>query len=202
MEPRRFDQLTKTLASSTSRRQALKAAAVAAVGGVLGWRATGTASAQGNSACAHWCAAVFGADTPAAGQCTSAAAHGTGLCYTCGPASPGGGVAPAAICCTHTSSGYCASYSGAACCSPSQTCSNGTCVTPTTTTTAAPTTTPPPTTTTTTTAAPQFERSCVCGNGFTATGICTDLDNCQADPFCSIFCEALGGVSSATCVPC
>jgi hypothetical protein len=129
MEPNRFDQLTKTLASSISRRQALKAITVSTVGGVIGWRATGTAEAAGNSACAQWCAAVFGADTAAARRCTADAAHrnSSALCYTCGPASPGGGVAPAAICCTHTRSGYCASYTHAACCTSHQVCRNGIC---------------------------------------------------------------------------
>jgi len=36
----------------------------------------------GNSACAAFCAQVFG-DTKAAGQCTSQAAHGAGPCYSC-----------------------------------------------------------------------------------------------------------------------
>ena len=191
MEPNRFDQLTKTLASSTSRRQALKALAVATTGGILGWRATGTAGAASNSACAHWCAAVFGAGTAAAGQCTSDAAHGKGLCYSCGPGSPGGGVAPAAICCPHTSSGYCASYTGAACCPAGQTCSNGTCVTPTTTT-------PAPA---------QFEPRCTCGNGtvFTGGATCTDEQTClgnAAASVCPNLCTGFGGVKSTTCVSC
>ena len=142
MESTRFDQLTKTLASSTTRRQALKAVAVAAVGGIVGVRSAGTAYAAGKSACANWCAAVFGNDTTATGRCTSDAAHGKGLCYACGPASPGGGVPPSAVCCARTSSGYCASYTGASCCTSGQVCQNGTCVTPVTTTT------PPPVTTT------------------------------------------------------
>jgi hypothetical protein len=39
----------------------------------------------GNSACAHFCAAVFGADTAAAGQCTSEGAKCQGVCAQCGP---------------------------------------------------------------------------------------------------------------------
>jgi hypothetical protein len=126
MESPRFDQLTKVLAGSTSRRRALKTIAVATGGGVLGLSATGTAHAS-SSACAVFCAAVFGTDIPAAAQCISDAAHQTGLCYSCGPASPGGGVTPCAICCTRTTSGFCASYSGAACCPSGQACQNGTC---------------------------------------------------------------------------
>jgi hypothetical protein len=159
MESSRFERLTKTLAGSTSRRQALKALTVAAVGGVIGVRSARPAYAEGNRACAQFCAAVFGDDTRAAGQCTRAAAHGFGLCYTCGPASPGGGVAPAAICCHRTRRGYCEDdYDDATCCSPGKTCQNGHCVTVGVTTTQAPglTTThaPVPTTTATPVAAP------------------------------------------------
>lgn len=129
MPATRFDELTKTLAGSTTRRQALRAVTLAAVGGLVGVRVTGTAYAA-NSACAKFCASVFGDNTPADEQCAADAAHGRGLCYSCGPASPGGGVTPAAICCTRTSSGYCASYTTAACCPSGQTCQNGTCITP------------------------------------------------------------------------
>ena len=135
MESTRFDRLTKTLAGATSRRQALKALAVAAVGGAIGVRTAGTAYAAGNSNCAHFCTAVFGGDTAASAQCTADAAHRTGLCYTCGPASPTGGVLPENICCARNSDGLCASYSDAACCNTSagQFCQNGACVTLTTT---------------------------------------------------------------------
>src|SRR5437588_3157317 len=87
MQPSRFDDLTKALATATSRRQAMRR-----IGGILGGTALaglfpGLALAS-NSACAHFCNTVFGANTPAASQCTSDAAHGKGLCYTCGPAAP------------------------------------------------------------------------------------------------------------------
>ena len=89
MDPTRFDELTKALASSTSRRQALRR-----IGGILGGTALASllpgrvlASGGGNSTCAHFCNAVFGADSPAADQCISQAAHKTGLCYECGPLS-------------------------------------------------------------------------------------------------------------------
>ena len=124
MEPAKFDELTKVLATSTSRRQALRR-----IGGILGGTALaglfpGLAFAS-NSACAHFCNAVFGAETEAAGKCIRDAAHGTGLCHQCGSA------APSSICCTRNSSGFCSSYSGAQCPCPSgQTCQNGTCVTP------------------------------------------------------------------------
>src|SRR5947209_6113665 len=87
MDPMRFEELTKALATSTSRRRALRR-----IGGILGGTALaglfpGLALAS-NSACAKFCNAVFGADTPAANQCISQAAHHQGLCYTCGPAAP------------------------------------------------------------------------------------------------------------------
>src|SRR5215471_19279260 len=123
MEPSRFDELTKALATATSRRQALRR-----IGGILGGTALaglfpGVALAD-NSACAHFCSTVFGGDTPAQAQCTSDAAHHTGLCYTCGPASPGG---TQPICCQENPDGTCSSYSGATCCGSSATCLNGSC---------------------------------------------------------------------------
>ncbi|SRR5579884_4253670 len=124
MESSRFDELTKALATGTSRRQALKAIAATTIGSLLGLGGLGQAWAS-NSACAHWCAAVFGADTPAADQCTSEAAHHKGLCYKCGSATP-----PSSICCVRNASNYCTSYSDTLPCScgANETCKNGTCV--------------------------------------------------------------------------
>lgn len=110
MDPLKFDELTKVLATSTSRRQALKTIAATTLGGILGLGGLGTAFAK-NMTCAQWCAAVFGDNTPADEQCSADAAHHRGLCYSCGPASPNGGVAPSSICCARNSSGYCSSYS-------------------------------------------------------------------------------------------
>src|SRR6266550_7502591 len=71
MDPTKFDELTKALASSTSRRQALRR-----IGGILGGTALASllpgrvlASGGGNSTCVHFCNAVFGADTPLADEC-------------------------------------------------------------------------------------------------------------------------------------
>src|SRR5206468_379691 len=89
MDHDRFDALTRALATTTTRRQFLKTLAATTLGGLLGLSGLGTSLAK-NKACAQFCASVFGAHTPAAEQCTSDAAHGRGLCYTCGPASPGG----------------------------------------------------------------------------------------------------------------
>jgi hypothetical protein len=155
MESNIFDEVTKALATATSRREALRR-----IGGILGGTVLaglfpGLAQAD-NSACAHFCNAVFGGDTPASAQCAKDASHKTGLCYTCGPASLGG---TKPICCPQNPNGTCISYSSATCCSNVQMCQGGHCVTPTTVppTTVPPTTVGPTTTTafpTTTTAAP------------------------------------------------
>jgi hypothetical protein len=116
MEHERFDNLTRALATTTSRRQFLKTLG----GGLLAVLVPGQVLAK-NRDCAKFCKAVFGADTPAADQCISDAAHGTGLCQQCGS------VNPSSICCTRNASNYCTSYSGAACCSSSATCLNGSC---------------------------------------------------------------------------
>lgn len=58
-----------------------------------------SAAPGGNAACAHFCADLFG-DTPAAGTCTSEAAHDTGTCYECGPASDGSLQLCGTQCCT------------------------------------------------------------------------------------------------------
>jgi hypothetical protein len=126
MDPSTFDNLTKALATSTSRRQALRRLGGALSATLLASWPFGQALAQGggNSDCAHFCNAIFGVGTPAAGQCTSDAAHHKGLCYTCGPASSGG---TRSICCPKNSSGYCSSYSSATCCDSGKTCLSGSC---------------------------------------------------------------------------
>jgi hypothetical protein len=116
-----FDDVARTLATERSRRRALQTLVGAMLGSLVA-ASPRVALAQGNSQCAHFCAAVFGADTPAAGQCTSDAAHGKGLCYTCGPASTGGAKS---ICCARNGSGVCTSYGAATCCTAPQTCGGG-----------------------------------------------------------------------------
>jgi hypothetical protein len=138
MQPSNFDELTKALASSTSRRQALRTILGVSIGGLLGIGGISTAfgrhhrrttdcnrpgGQKGNSNCAKWCHAVFGPNTPAAGQCTSDAAHGRGLCRQCGS------VDPSSICCNRNGSGYCdGTVAGATCCAAGQHCENATCV--------------------------------------------------------------------------
>ena len=120
MQAKNFDELTKALAATQSRRHALKVIATASLGGLFGL--AGIRSVFGsNKNCAKWCAQVFGPNTSAAGQCTSQAAHGTGLCSTCG------NVAPSSICCVRNTSGYCNGTSVAACCASGQHCCSGTC---------------------------------------------------------------------------
>jgi len=125
-----FDEMTRVLATSTSRRQALRRIAGMLAGGAVGGAALaefspGVALADGgNSDCAHFCNAIF-APGSARGQCKDDAAHGTGLCYTCGPKSAGGSQA---ICCSTNADGTCTSYSSATCCGSGQTCQSGTCV--------------------------------------------------------------------------
>jgi hypothetical protein len=141
MDPSRFDHLVRSLTESASRRRTLGvlaggALAVLAAGGVSEATAkrkhkqhgraaggNGHGGPGGNSDCAHFCAAVFGADTPAAGQCTSDAARGdaTGLCGTCGTA------APTDICCVRNSAGFCTDAAAVCPCGTGQTCVGGQC---------------------------------------------------------------------------
>ena len=123
MKPKTFDDLTRALAKPNSRRLTLRRLA-----GMLGLGTLGGAglaeltpgvalAGGGNSDCAFFCNAVFAPGT-ARGQCKDDAAHGTGLCYTCGPKSPGGSQA---ICCPTDVNGFCTSYSTATCCSGGRT---------------------------------------------------------------------------------
>ena len=151
LKPSKFDELTKELAKSTSRRNALRTILTASIGGVVGLGAIRSvfgnrikcSGGPSNSDCAHWCAAVFGPNTPAAGQCTSDAAHNRGACCQCGA------VDPASICCIRDSNGFCVGgtvVAGCFCdstqcqtcdtnngtcvgCPPGQTCQNGQCTT-------------------------------------------------------------------------
>ena len=133
MEASNFDELTKALANSPSRRHALKVIVTTSIGGLFGLTGVRTAFGRhradtnvpsgptGNSNCAKFCAAVFGANTSAAGQCTSDGAHGKGLCRQCP------NVQASAICCVRNTSGFCNGTSAATCCSSGQHCCGGTC---------------------------------------------------------------------------
>lgn len=206
MESSIFDDVTKALATAPTRREALRQ-----IGGILGGAALaglfpGLALADFKT-CPSFCTATFGAGTTAAKQCITDASHHTGLCYSCGPASPGGSKT---ICCPKNANGTCTSYSSATCCTSGQQCVGGTCVTPTTTTTA-----PPTTTTTTTTAAPPMcssggdgcnpgatcappvgQAACLCFTDINGSFVCahgpTFCQSCASDADCGA-----GGV----CVP-
>lgn len=129
MDPTHFDALVQSLARFGSRRRLLTGLA----GGLLApLVAASTSEAKrrhshrhphghaqkdgsashgegngGNSACAHFCQALF-APGPDRGQCVSEAAQGRGLCATCGDD-------VSAVCCAKTN-GYCSSYATARCC--------------------------------------------------------------------------------------
>jgi hypothetical protein len=81
MDDRQFDDLVRGMATSISRRQAIKMALMAAGAGVLartGLAGAGVALAD-NSDCAHFCNGIFPAG-PARGECKSDGAHGVGYC--------------------------------------------------------------------------------------------------------------------------
>lgn len=181
MDSMQFDSLVRSLGRPASRRGALGLLAAAAGLGLGEVRAKTThhkgrgrgkgkgaqsAAGGGNSACAQFCAQVFGAGTPSAGQCTSEAAKGEGLCKTCGAAT-----AATDICCSRNSSGVCPDYATATChCTGGQTCQGGTCVTP------------------------RIVFECFCqsggGGGFCQPLTCTP-DNVTA--FCGSMCANFGG---------
>jgi hypothetical protein len=112
----RFDSFAKTLAEGSHTRGRVVKAGVALVGaavaGILPGRARG-ANPNGNDTCAHFCNMVFPAG-PLRGQCKSAAAHGAGLCFECGPMAP---VPHTALCVN-------------LCCGVGEICCNQKCVSP------------------------------------------------------------------------
>src|SRR5215472_10739019 len=91
MDPTKFDELTKALATSTSRRQALKTIAATTIGSILGLASIGTAFAkchnaghncEENSTCCSKLCCI------AAGQregvcCASGQVCQNGTCVTC-----------------------------------------------------------------------------------------------------------------------
>jgi hypothetical protein len=88
-----FDDLSKAMARRVSRAQALRGVLGGAIATALALIFPGKvmAGAMGsNSACAQFCAFVYGAGSDEALMCASQAAHANanGPCYLYGPASP------------------------------------------------------------------------------------------------------------------
>ncbi|KAH7241203.1 hypothetical protein BKA59DRAFT_545754 [Fusarium tricinctum] len=84
------------------------------------------AAAQGNSACAKWCAAGF---TNSGADCTSLAAKGRGPCYQCGPlrSNPTDGMALCAQKCVNTQTDLQNCGACGIACAPDSLCIKGTC---------------------------------------------------------------------------
>jgi hypothetical protein len=132
----RFDDLSKTLAQTDSRRGVFKAV-LAGVAGTVIHPQPGAAqilptfepcqpNVQAFPPCVSWCAQYFPLAGPGSvivnghltvgAKCAQLAACGQGPCFECGPGAPAG--APP----------VCVTLSGSVCCSAGQTCVNGTCV--------------------------------------------------------------------------
>jgi hypothetical protein len=106
---KRFDDLSKAMASRISRGEALRGMVGGAMAAALAVVFPGrTFASGGNSACAHFCNYVYGEDTPEAEYCTAQAAHGHGPCFQYGPSSPScrGQVCPANSFCASVSMNY------------------------------------------------------------------------------------------------
>jgi len=115
---RALDNLARSMASGCSRRDALRLAiafAGAAITSTLPVRVAADDAGGGNNACAHFCNALPDA---LVGPCVSAASHGTGPCFQCGPKSVPAG---------QPFEGFCGTFPNLVCCGPGQTCCNGVC---------------------------------------------------------------------------
>ena len=144
MDSSRFDDLTKALATSTSRRQALKAFGASVVGGILGLSGIDTALAhkpfcrgngskcnRGSDCCSGYCANNV-CTCPPAPACNSACpcpSDSTCLNGTCCPTSQAcnGACCPSGTVCVN---GACCPTSQACngtCCPSGTTCVNGAC---------------------------------------------------------------------------
>ena len=131
MEPSKFDELTKALATSTSRRQALKAIAATTIGSILGLAGIGTAFAKCHNAghnceenstcCSHLCCIAAGQTEGVC--CDTGKVCQNGKCVT--PCTSNGGTCSVGTDCC---SGNC---SNGVCCGSGQVgLCNGTCATP------------------------------------------------------------------------
>src|SRR5436189_251518 len=148
MEPTKFDNLTKALATSTSRRQALKTIAATTLGGILGLSGLGTAFGAttchrnglgcdtNSQCCSNYCANGEKCTCPPAPACNSYCPCPSGeTCVsgacTCGSAGdcPNGQNCCNGVCVNEqTDVNNCGSCGHV--CASGQVCQNGTCVTP------------------------------------------------------------------------
>src|SRR5689334_13264881 len=121
MEPSRFDELTKALATSTSRREALKTIAATTLGGLLGLGGIGTAF--GASTCHR---NGLGCDTNS--QCCSGYCANGEKC-TCPPAPACNSICPcpSGQSCVNGTCCPTSQVCNGVCCATGQTCVNGTC---------------------------------------------------------------------------
>jgi hypothetical protein len=160
MDPTTFDDLTKALATSTSRRQALKTIAAATIGGILGLGGIGTA--LGAPKCHRQ---GTGCDTTS--QCCKGLSCQNGKCAPC--TANGGTCSGNTDCCSgNCSNGFC-------CASGQVGVSNGTCATPCTTCSGGPRC---------------GCGQCECDRNLCETGSanftgCSDDNGCPAGQFCS-----------------
>lgn len=204
MDPTKFDDFTKVLVISTSRRQVLRRIGGTLTGALLVALFPGRTLADDNGDCADFCNAVFGENSRAAHQCINDATHNKGLCYKCGPENSDDYYNDYGrdICCPRNNgSGYCTGYSTATCCGDHESCINGRC----------------------------WDKcegqpcgllefgcngnsDCVCyqtveGDGFcsyppicTNLTFCTRTSDCQAGWACAVTCCVTGGIAQPTCV--
>jgi len=142
MEDQRFDELTKRVASSVSRRTALKAALIAGVGGFLGLGGTEVASADAGKCLGDKCelnkqcctgvcdpntqtCACPGGQTNCSGNCLNLQTDSAN-CGACGNACPNGQACVGGVCeCATT---LCVTVTGSICCLAGQDCCKGQCV--------------------------------------------------------------------------
>jgi hypothetical protein len=121
-----LDDAARSLArdgSGVSRRSVLRGV-VAGTFGSVAFSKVAFARGGHGSGCTGFCNEVFGKGTEAASSCIQDAMDGTGLCYTCGPASTAG---TRSICCTRDRTGHCSEYGGATCCGSGYVCQDGNC---------------------------------------------------------------------------
>jgi hypothetical protein len=141
MDDHRFDTLTRTLGQRLPRRGALgllgglAALGLEEVAGKQRSKQRGKTRSAGDpkggktrctpvKACAKWCAAVYGADTPGAGVCTSQATKCRGMCGDAG-SSCVDRPDPTTVCCTKTPDGGCDPTMPVGCCRGTDTCGGG-----------------------------------------------------------------------------